>query len=194
MPTGVTARHGDRLEDGATREDRPLSRRATGPSIVRWRVNVTVNDVDASFTSFVEQVGRQLRQALIAAYGPDVGADVTADALVYAWEHWERVREMRNPAGYLYRVGQSRARRGIFRRPPPYPRPRMYETPAWFEPELERALASLSQQQRAAIILVHGYGWQITEIAETWGVAFSTVRAHIDRGMRKLRKRLGVTL
>lgn len=146
----------------------------------------------AAFTSFIEEVGRPLRQALIAAYGPHVGADVAADAFAYAWEHWARISQMRNPAGYLYRVGQSAARRGIFRRIPvldPVAAPRDSH---WFEPELGPAMASLSEKQRAAVILVHGYGWTVTEVSEMWGVGFSTVKAHMDRAMRKLRRKLGV--
>jgi len=42
---------------------------------------------------------------------------VTAEALAYAWENWDRLSSMKNPVGYLYRVGQSRARRGIGIRP-----------------------------------------------------------------------------
>ena len=33
-----------------------------------------------------------------------------ARPLAYAWEHWTRVQKMANPAGYLYRVAQSKAR------------------------------------------------------------------------------------
>lgn len=84
-----------------------------------WEVTVTVRADAASFTSFVEKTGRPLRQALIAAYGPNVGPDVTAEAFAYAWVNWDRLKAMQNPAGYLYRVGQSKARRGIFRKPPP---------------------------------------------------------------------------
>lgn len=189
MTCDATTRDGDRTAGPGVHAS--LRLRSPGRTIGVWRVDVTVT-AEASFTAFVERVGRPLRQALIAAYGPDVGVDVTADALAYAWEHWDRVSTMGNPAGYLYRVGQSAARRGIFRRPPAYERPRVPDGSVWIEPELERALAALSRQQRAAITLVHGYGWKITEVAELWGVAFSTVRAHIDRGMTKLRDRMGV--
>lgn len=72
-----------------------------------WEVIVTVRTNATSFTSFVEKTGRPLRQALIAAYGPNVGPDVTAEAFAYAWENWDRLKAMQNPAGYLYRVGQS---------------------------------------------------------------------------------------
>jgi len=157
-----------------------------------WKVTVTVSAEAAAFTTFVERVGRPLRQALIAAYGPEVGADVTAEAFAYAWENWSRVSQMKNPAGYLYRVGQSRARRGIFRKPPPFEPPQLPGPQKWFEPELAPAIAALSEKQRAAVVLVHGYGWTITEVAEMWGVTFPTVRAHIDRALTSLRKRLGV--
>jgi RNA polymerase sigma factor (sigma-70 family) len=159
-----------------------------------WKVTVTVSAEEASFTSFVESVGRPLRQALIAAYGPDVGGEVTAEALAYAWENWDRLSSMKNPAGYLYRVGQSRARRGIFRKPPPLQIPHQPDGSHWFEPALATAVGGLSERQRASVVLVHGYGWTVTEVAEMWGVTFSTVSAHIERAMNRLRKKLGVEL
>ena len=33
-----------------------------------------------------------------------------AEALAWAWENWERVQGLTNPAGYLYRVAQSKSR------------------------------------------------------------------------------------
>lgn len=160
--------------------------------MTQWKVTLTVNSEAAAFTSFVEETGKPLRQALIAAYGPQVGADVAADAFAYAWEHWDRISAMRNPAGYLYRVGQSAARRGIFRRPPRIDPAVTPDDVHWFEPELAPAIASLSEKQRAAVVLVYGYAWTVTEVAELWGVNFSTVKAHLDRAMKKLRNKLGV--
>ncbi len=92
-----------------------------------------------SFESFVKISGPRLRAALVAAYGPDVGADAAAAALSYGWEHWRRLSTMSNPAGYLYRVGQSAARRstprqGYLPAPPPEELPN-------FEPGLLPALA-----------------------------------------------------
>ena len=63
---------------------------------------------EQAFTRFVEETEPRLSYALAAAYEPEVGAEATADALAYAWEHWERIERMGNPAGHLYRVGQSR--------------------------------------------------------------------------------------
>ena len=42
------------------------------------------------FTRFVKEVEPRLSYAFYAAYGPEVGADVTADSLAYAWENWAR--------------------------------------------------------------------------------------------------------
>ena len=98
---------------------------------------------------------------------------------------------MDNPTGYLYRVGQSKARR-YRRRPKRLPEVEAVAHP-WVEPGLPAALDRLSERQRQAILLCHGYGWTLTEAAEVLGVGASTVQRHIDRGMEKLRKRLGVS-
>ena len=143
----------------------------------------------AEFEAFVRDAEPRLRRALVAAYGFEDGRDATAEALAYAWEHWERVREMPNAAGYLFRVAQSRRRR---RRVPV-----LYDVSGWpehlFEPGLPRALAALSQRQRVVVVLVHGFGYTLHEVAELTGLRRTTVQNHSDRGLAQLRKRLGVT-
>ena len=62
-----------------------------------------------SFTDFVRQVEPRLRHALCAAFGSDRGREATADALAFGWEHWDRIRTMENPAGYLFGCGQEPA-------------------------------------------------------------------------------------
>jgi DNA-directed RNA polymerase specialized sigma24 family protein len=95
---------------------------------------------------------------------------------------------MHNPVGYLYRVGQSRTRPR--RRRPVFWRSE-HEDPT-VEPKLEPALARLSERQRVAVVLVHGFGWTLGEVAELMGVTVATIQTHADRGMRQLRERLGV--
>lgn len=63
------------------------------------------------FGSWVEVVEPRLRRAFAGVRGPDRAHDATAEALAYAWEHWERVRQMENGVGYVFRVGVSRTRR-----------------------------------------------------------------------------------
>ncbi len=141
-----------------------------------------------SFTSFAETAEPRLRAALVAHFGPDRGREATAEALAYGWEHWERIRTMQNPAGYLYRVGQHtgfrKPRRVVF---PDVPR----HSDPMVEPGLPKAMARLSSRQRAAVVLVHCYEWTPAEVAELLDVSVSTVRNHLDRGMRRLRTTLG---
>ena len=146
---------------------------------------------DAAFDEFVRAAERQLALALTAAYGPEVGAEATAEALAYAWEHWERIGGMDNPVGYLFRVGQSKARRHRWRRPPVSPPSPGREDP-WIEPGLPNALASLSRRQRLAVVLISGFEWSQQEAADLMGVTRSTVQRHLDRGMARLRAALGV--
>ncbi len=144
-----------------------------------------------SFEEFAAVVGPRLRAALVAAYGPEVGAESTSEALAYGWEHWSRVGSMENPAGYLYRVGQTAARRA--RRPDGLlPQPAATELPA-FEPALLPALEALSELQRVCVVMVHAYGWTPTEVAELLEVSPSTVRTHIDRGLSRLQQRFEVS-
>lgn len=44
-----------------------------------------------SFHRFVKETGPRLKQALIASFGRELGRETTADALGYAWEHWDRI-------------------------------------------------------------------------------------------------------
>ena len=143
-----------------------------------------------SFTSFVEEVEPRLKRALCVGFGIESGVEAIADALAYGWEHWDRIRDMDNPAGYLYQVGRSRTRA---RRTP---RPTFPALPAeaspWVEPGLPAALARLSESQRQAVWLVHGFEWTLDETASLLDVSVSTVRKHLERGEKKLRTALGV--
>jgi RNA polymerase sigma-70 factor (ECF subfamily) len=149
------------------------------------------------FERFVAAVEPGLRRALAAGYGSEVGRDAAIDALVWAWRNWGRVRRISNPGGYLYRVGQSSARRRVRRRHPPEAamRPESSTGPdaLMFEPELLRALSQLSVRQRAAVVLVHGYEFTLGEAGAAMGCSSSSVRNHVARALRRLRRSLGVT-
>ncbi|MEZ5248715.1 MAG: hypothetical protein R2713_05700 [Ilumatobacteraceae bacterium] len=63
------------------------------------------------FERFMAMAEPRLRTALTAAYGPVNGRAAAVGALSWAWEHWSRLSVMANPVGYLFRVGQTSARR-----------------------------------------------------------------------------------
>jgi RNA polymerase sigma-70 factor (ECF subfamily) len=144
------------------------------------------------FTRFVKETEPRLSHAFYTAYGPEVGSDVTAESLAYAWQHWERIRRMDNPAGYLYRVGQSKAR--WYHRPVVYfPNVSRSAVPE-VDPRLPSALQQLTRNQRIAVVLIHGMEWTEQEVARLTGRSRSTVRTHMERGLARLREALEVTV
>ena len=142
------------------------------------------------FRDFAIETERRLSVSFAVAFGPDLGREATAEALAYLWEHRQRVLAMENPIGYLYRVGQTTARRYFRsrRRIVPDP-PSTGETE--FEPGLIPALRRLSPRQRQAVVLVHGYDFTQQEVADMLGVSRSSVQKHLDRGLTSLRGDLG---
>jgi len=144
-----------------------------------------------SFEVFFKETEPRLRDALSATLGSELGREATADALAFGWEHWGRVSSMENPAGYLYVVGRDRGRKaGQRRRITLFPVAES-RTP-WVEPELVGALAQLPERQRVVVMLVYCFDWTMSETAELLGMAKSTVQTHAERGLSKLRARLGV--
>ncbi len=143
----------------------------------------------ASFTIFVDKTEPRLKRALCATYGSEAGVEATRDALVYAWQHWHRIKDMDNPMGYLYTVGRSRTRRYLRRKVlfPAVPSDRM----PWVEPGLPVAVARLSETQRVCVVLTEGYQWTHREVADFLGVSRSTVQTHIERALERLRRELG---
>ena len=146
-----------------------------------------------SFTLFVKAKEQSLKVALCSAFGQEVGLEATRDALAYGWEHWERIRNMDSPAGYLWRVGRNRARRIGARRAPLFESVSLDHLP-WVEPGLPAALERLSEKQRVTVLLVHGFEWTVDEVADLLSVSRSTVQKHTERAMARLRRKLGVEL
>ena len=154
-----------------------------------------MSDVDGfaldedGFASWYRGIEPRLRLALTAAFGPERGREATAEALAWAWEHQDRLGGLENPVAYLYRVGQSRSR---FRRLRILHGRADWQEP-WVEPGLAHALAGLSQRQRIAVMLVHGHGWMLREVAELMGIRVTSVQNHVDRGLSRMRSALEVS-
>lgn len=144
---------------------------------------------DDGFEAFVRDASPRLRRAFVPARGVEGAADAAAEALAYGFEHWERVKAMANPIGYLYRVGQSRTRpRKV---PPTLPAPAAVGL-SDVEPALVPALMELPDTQRSAVWLVHACGWTYAEVAEAMGTSTSMVGNHVSRGLARLRDLLEV--
>jgi len=144
--------------------------------------------LEARFRVFVQNVEPRLHGIFFATYGHDRGREATAAALGHAWEFFERVEAMSNPVAYLYRVGQTGIR--TKKVPVVYVRPENPEVNV--EPGLIPALESLPERQRQAVMLVHGEGLTLREVAELLEISIPTVQKHAERGLASLRRALNV--
>jgi RNA polymerase sigma-70 factor (ECF subfamily) len=142
-----------------------------------------------SFEVFLRASEQRLRVALIAVYGAVDGHTAALDALSWAWENWPKVQAMDNPVGYLFRVGQTAARRARSR-PIPFDGNGVQIDDPSVSPELIEALAELSAQQRLIVLLVYAFGWTIREVAALLEIAPSTVQTHAERALARLRHTL----
>ncbi|MGE5460286.1 MAG: RNA polymerase sigma factor [Solirubrobacterales bacterium] len=123
--------------------------------------------------------------------------EIAQDAFLKVWERWDRVSEMESPAGYLYRTAMN-AFRKRYRRALLALRSTLRITPA--DDGIEaveardatvRALAPLSDRQRAAVVLMDLLGYPSEEAARMLGVSASTVRNHASRAHAALKKTMG---
>ena len=132
-----------------------------------------------------------LRAVVFALDDPDLGLEATDEALTRAYERWDHVSTMRNPAGWVFRVavnfGRNKLRRrGLERRkPPPAERDRT-DVEGVADPALDRALRRLPLDQRTVIVLRFHLDWTIDDIAAALDCAAGTVKSRLHRGLHRL--------
>jgi DNA-directed RNA polymerase specialized sigma24 family protein len=149
---------------------------------------MTVDD----FEEFIAELRPRLARAFVAAYGPDRGEEALSEALAVAWERFDEIAAMANPAGFLYRVGQTRSKPPRRVQSARFPVPESLGLPD-IEPALPHALDQLTEQQRVCVALVHGFGWTHQEVADLLDVARTSVQNHVERGLKRIRAEMGVT-
>ncbi len=161
-------------------------------------IRLLEDDGEPCFEEFVHTIGERVRRALVASYGPEIGSDAASDAMRVAWERWPGVAVMANPAGYLFRAGQSHARPGVrwSKRRAEFPRHgsigRCDPDRTDFD-EVHQALSKLKPIQRSVVVLVRSHEYTYREAAEVLNISETAVTNHLHRGMKQLRKVLGVT-
>jgi DNA-directed RNA polymerase specialized sigma24 family protein len=145
----------------------------------------------ASFEVFIADAQVRLRRALVARYGVQLGVEACAEATAWAWSNRDRLLTMANPVGYLYRVGQTAVRSETrFHRSPLFPPEASDHDVPLPDQGLHEALTRLTPDQRAAVMLVHAHGYRYAEAADLLDIPVSTLKNHLHRGSRRLRKLL----
>jgi RNA polymerase sigma-70 factor (ECF subfamily) len=123
--------------------------------------------------------------------------DVTQEAFLRVWERWDRVVQMNNPAGYLFRTAMNtwrKRRRRVamsIRRAIRLAPPRDELAEVEVRDAVVRALASLTPRQRAAIVLVDLLDQSSEEAATLLGIKPPTVRVLVSQGRAALKQNDG---
>ena len=151
-----------------------------------------------SFERFFETTYPRLFGALcLITRNRHESEEIAQDAYLKLWERWNRVGGISDPEAYLFRVAMNafrmRLRRALL----------AARRSAGMIPaddgiaEIEardvavRALAELSPQQRAAVVLTDLLGYPSEEVGRLLGIRASTVRMHVSRGRAALKKTMG---
>src|SRR4029450_11434594 len=122
--------------------------------------------------------------------------ELTQDAFLSLYEHWDRVGTMDDPSGYLYRTAlnafRSWHRRSALAAKRTIGLTRADDTIAMIDEQdaVVRSLQPLSPRQRAAVVLVDLLGYSSEEAGEIPGISASTVRTYAERAHRDLKARM----
>lgn len=125
--------------------------------------------------------------------------DVMQEAFLRVWERWDRVGEMDDPAGYVFRtamnVWRTRRRRAALavRRAMRLAAPRDELADVEAREAVVRALAALTPRQRAAVVLVDLLDHSSEEAGKLLGIKAPTVRVLVSQGRAALKRNAGET-
>jgi len=143
-----------------------------------------LDETSRSFEGFFEtERPRLFRALLLVTHDSTEAEELMQDAFVRVWERWQRVGQMDDPVGYLFRTAmnlhRSRLRRAIIAakraaRQPAVPDP-FDEVAA--KDEAVRSLAMLTPRQRAAVVVTELLGYSSKDAGQILGVRAGTVRA-----------------
>ena len=146
---------------------------------------------------FADEYPRLARACVLLTGSGSEGEDLAQEAMARAFERWSRVGSMGSPAGYVYRTAFNLNRRRLRRLG--LAAKRFFagtdpSDPAALAADRDlvlRALASVPDTQREALILVGWLGMDATEAAGVLGVDAGSVRGRVHRARISLRELFG---
>lgn len=115
--------------------------------------------------------------------------EITQEAFVKLWQQWDTLAGYERPQAWARLVAVRMAVRDVRReRNRPW-RERRSSIPVARptpDPDLERALRTLTPMQRAAVVLHYYEDRPVAEIASALGVSESTIKQHLFRARHRL--------
>ncbi|MGH9136902.1 MAG: RNA polymerase sigma factor [Acidimicrobiales bacterium] len=151
-------------------------------------------DTDTGFEQFYREHRDQIARALALATGnADLGAEAADEAMARALARWDSLDAMRNPAGWVYRVGLNWVRSSLRRRrhaPVVYREAAAADASGIGDTTLDRALAALPLIHRSVVVCRYLLDWSVEDTARALGISPGTVKSRLNRALAKLRHEL----
>jgi RNA polymerase sigma-70 factor (ECF subfamily) len=154
------------------------------------------------FDHWYAEMRPSMSAALVAWCGdPSIAADALDEAFARAIERWDRVRAMDQPAGWVWHTASNVARRRMrrhwlerraLRR---HASGRRDETagPTGDDVDLRRALLTLTERQRTAVVLHYIADLPQREVGAAMGITEGTVGATLHQARSLLAARLALS-
>lgn len=155
----------------------------------------------AEFEQFFARHHRELaRLAFLLSSDIPSAEDLTADALLAAWQRWSTIQQLDQPFAYVRRIlinmAASRVRRlGVERRHGVLLAASEQDVTLGTDPgvavDVRAALLRLPTRRRACVVLRHAFDLPEAEVAQVLGVSVGTVKSQTFKGMAQLAEILG---
>jgi len=154
--------------------------------------------VEEDFSSFCEHhYGRVASAVLLYCADQDLADECAQEAFARAYRDWRKVRKMRAPAAWVYRVAinvanSSFRRRAVERRQlsPGFASAEAADEAVVTADTIQRALSGIPRRRRAALIMRHYSDMSIPEIADALGCSEDGAKKLIHRAKTALRAEL----
>jgi RNA polymerase sigma-70 factor (ECF subfamily) len=149
---------------------------------------------ETGFDSFFDGSWRRLQgQAYVMTGSRETAQDLTQEALLRAWRHWDTVSKLDSPEAWTRKVLQHlciESWRKSRRRKPKTDVPAHAEIPE-SHTEIAQAMRGLPGQHARALLLHDGLGMTVSEVAADLGVPDGTVKSWLSRSRKVVAERLG---
>ena len=156
-----------------------------------------VGSGEAAFEVFFRGQTQSLYAHLCLITGNRAEAEELAqDAFLKVWEKWDRVADMEEPIGYLYRTAMNlfrkRHRRAVLALRRTISEELRKDEFSTVEDRsiVAHALVELAPRQRAALVLTELIGFSSEEVGHMLGVSAGTVRALASQGRAAMKQHL----
>jgi RNA polymerase sigma-70 factor (sigma-E family) len=150
-------------------------------------------DTDSAFAwLFRDEYPAIVRTAYLMLGDRQAAEDVAQEAFIRLYARWRRVSRYDPPGAWVRRVAIRLASRARGRRSASGTmEDRLAPVETAPDPDLRRALLTLTANQRAAVVLHYLEDLPVVEVATLMGCAPSTARVHLHRARRRLAELLG---